>query len=98
MLGFGSQALMPSPVIRRDSRSRVYDLGLAFRVKLLGWSEKSGNGILQVEEAAKLANAHEFISAFPLGYRTPVGERGSFLFLSALVSRQNPMCLTFQKW
>ena len=31
---------------------------------------------LQVEEAAKLANAHDFISSFPLGYRTPVGERG----------------------
>ena len=32
--------------------------------------------IAQVEEAAKLANAHEFVSAFPMGYRTMVGERG----------------------
>ena len=31
---------------------------------------------LQVEEAAKLANAHDFILSFPLGYRTMVGERG----------------------
>lgn len=31
---------------------------------------------LQVEWAAMLANAHEFISAFPQGYRTKVGERG----------------------
>ena len=29
-----------------------------------------------MEEAAKLANAHEFISSFPQGYRTQVGERG----------------------
>ena len=31
---------------------------------------------VQVEWAAMLANAHEFISAFPQGYRTKVGERG----------------------
>ncbi|KAI5750765.1 hypothetical protein M8J77_001089 [Diaphorina citri] len=30
----------------------------------------------QVEEAAKLANAHGFISEFPSGYDTVVGERG----------------------
>lgn len=30
----------------------------------------------QVEEAAKLANAHDFITSFPQGYRTSVGERG----------------------
>ncbi len=30
----------------------------------------------QVIEAAKQANAHDFISAFPEGYRTLVGERG----------------------
>jgi subfamily B ATP-binding cassette protein MsbA len=32
-----------------------------------------------VEKSAKLANAHSFISATPLGYANPVGERGSFL-------------------
>lgn len=31
---------------------------------------------MQVEEAAKLANAHDFIMGFPQGYRTMVGERG----------------------
>jgi ABC-type multidrug transport system fused ATPase/permease subunit len=30
----------------------------------------------EVIGAAKLANAHDFISAMPLGYDTPVGERG----------------------
>lgn len=29
-----------------------------------------------MEEAAKLANAHDFVSAFPQGYHTSVGERG----------------------
>lgn len=32
-----------------------------------------------VESAAKLANAHTFISATPQGYDSPVGERGAFL-------------------
>ncbi|MDH6193750.1 ABC-type multidrug transport system fused ATPase/permease subunit [Mycobacterium frederiksbergense] len=30
----------------------------------------------EIVEMAKLANAHEFISAMPLGYDSPVGERG----------------------
>ncbi|KAK2193690.1 hypothetical protein NP493_8g05061 [Ridgeia piscesae] len=30
----------------------------------------------EVEEAAKLANAHDFISSFPDGYNTVLGERG----------------------
>jgi ATP-binding cassette subfamily B protein len=30
----------------------------------------------EIERAAKLANAHDFISALPRGYRTLVGERG----------------------
>ncbi|KAL2641264.1 hypothetical protein R1flu_008851 [Riccia fluitans] len=32
--------------------------------------------MLEVEEAAKAANAHSFISTFPDGYETQVGERG----------------------
>jgi ATP-binding cassette subfamily B protein/subfamily B ATP-binding cassette protein MsbA len=34
---------------------------------------------VRVEEAAKLANAHGFISTTKKGYESPVGERGSFL-------------------
>ncbi|HTJ31014.1 MAG TPA: ABC transporter ATP-binding protein [Acidobacteriaceae bacterium] len=30
----------------------------------------------EIEQAARLANAHEFISRQPKGYQTPVGERG----------------------
>ncbi|MEI2608261.1 MAG: ABC transporter ATP-binding protein [Candidatus Promineifilaceae bacterium] len=33
----------------------------------------------EVIEAAKAAAAHDFITSFPLGYNTPVGERGSTL-------------------
>jgi ATP-binding cassette, subfamily B, bacterial MsbA len=33
----------------------------------------------QVEEAAKIANAHEFIVATPQGYETTIGDRGSKL-------------------
>ena len=32
-----------------------------------------------VEQAAKIANAHEFISAMPEGYQTSIGDRGSRL-------------------
>ncbi|WP_027368395.1 ABC transporter ATP-binding protein [Desulfocurvibacter africanus] len=33
----------------------------------------------EIEEAARMANAHEFITALEQGYDTPVGERGSRL-------------------
>ncbi|AFZ34958.1 cyclic nucleotide-regulated ABC bacteriocin/lantibiotic exporter [Stanieria cyanosphaera PCC 7437] len=40
---------------------------------------RSGFSLEQVIEAAKLAEAHSFIQAMPLGYKTKVGERGANL-------------------
>jgi ABC-type multidrug transport system fused ATPase/permease subunit len=37
---------------------------------------RPGASQADIEEAAHKANAHDFISAFPLGYQTLVGERG----------------------
>jgi ATP-binding cassette subfamily B protein len=37
---------------------------------------RRGAAVREVERAAKVANAHEFIEALPQGYDTPVGERG----------------------
>ncbi len=40
---------------------------------------KPGASETEIIAAAKAAHAHEFVSAFPLGYDTPVGERGAQL-------------------
>lgn len=37
---------------------------------------RPGASEVEIEEAARLANAHDFISAFPEGYQTLAGERG----------------------
>jgi len=37
---------------------------------------RPGASQAEIEEAARLANAHDFIAAFPEGYQTLVGERG----------------------
>jgi len=37
---------------------------------------RPGASDAEVEQAAKAANAHDFITRFPDGYKTPVGERG----------------------
>ena len=42
-------------------------------------ADQAGTSDPLVERAAKLANAHGFISATPKNYENPVGERGSFL-------------------
>ena len=48
---------------------------------LYGNVEERGEDVRQsiVEEVARKANAHDFISAFPDGYETLVGERGILL-------------------
>ncbi|MEI7556571.1 thiol reductant ABC exporter subunit CydD [Candidatus Chlorohelix sp.] len=40
---------------------------------------KQGASLEEIIEAAKLANAHDFIAALPQGYATVIGERGSRL-------------------
>ncbi len=40
---------------------------------------KPGASEAEIVAAAKAAHAHEFVSAFPNGYETPVGERGAQL-------------------
>jgi ABC transporter fused permease/ATP-binding protein len=40
---------------------------------------RPGASDAEVEAAARAANAHDFITAFPQGYRTQVGERGTQL-------------------
>ena len=40
---------------------------------------KPGASEAEIVAAAKAAHAHEFVSKFPLGYDTPVGERGAHL-------------------
>lgn len=40
---------------------------------------KEGIGDEQVEEAARVANAHDFISRLPQGYDTPIGDKGGRL-------------------
>jgi ABC-type multidrug transport system fused ATPase/permease subunit len=40
---------------------------------------KPGAGMEEVEQAARIANAHEFIMASPLGYYTNIGDRGGKL-------------------
>jgi len=37
---------------------------------------KPGASTEEIEEAARLANIHEFVAKLPDGYKTPVGERG----------------------
>ena len=37
---------------------------------------RPGAGMAEIERAARLANAHDFVMRLPRGYDTPVGERG----------------------
>jgi len=44
----------------------------------IGWG-KPGSSLEEITEAAKLANAHDFITALPQGYQSQVGELGTRL-------------------
>ncbi len=45
----------------------------------IAYGHKGASGTEKVEEAARMANAHDFISRFPEGYDTVIGERGYML-------------------
>ena len=51
---------------------------------------RKGATSAEVEEAARVANAHDFISALPLGYETPVGEKGAS---TSRPRHGNPHCI-----
>ena len=40
---------------------------------------RDGSTQAEIEEAARLAQAHDFISKMPHGYKSPVGERGQLI-------------------
>lgn len=66
---WGSDAGIPSRPRGRSIRRNI----------LFGLEEEDGDGCpgqAEVEEAARLANAHDFISALPQGYETDCGEKG----------------------
>ena len=64
------------PVLFGRSIRRNIILGLE---KEDGLSENEVPTQQQIEEAAKMANAHDFISSLPDGYETDCGERGASL-------------------
>lgn len=64
------------PVLFGRSIRRNIILGLE---KEDGLSEDEVPTQQQIEEAAKMANAHDFISSLPEGYETDCGERGASL-------------------
>ncbi|VDL60664.1 unnamed protein product [Hymenolepis diminuta] len=57
----------------------LLDLTIAENIAYGLTYEETPPSMDQIIEAAKQANAHEFISNLPLGYETPVGPRGSRL-------------------
>lgn len=52
----------------------------------------------EIEEAARIANAHSFISTLPLGYQTQVGEKGESTPLKLIrLPKTEVYCQNFTK-
>ena len=75
--------------IARNIQAGDFNKGAASNAAVSGTRDVAAGGssqtgsvttdLVPIERAAKLANAHSFISSTPAGYLNQVGERGSFL-------------------
>ncbi len=52
---------------------------MTIRENLMWGSDRDDVTIEEIEEAAKMANVHKFVSSLPDGYNTRVGDKGSQL-------------------
>jgi ABC-type multidrug transport system fused ATPase/permease subunit len=62
-----------APSLRHVDTSETFNTGAYFQLCTAYHLQEA------VEEAARQANAHDFISAFPEGYETGCGEKGVVL-------------------
>ncbi|WP_454886548.1 ABC transporter ATP-binding protein [Sphingomonas oryzagri] len=71
-VGHATQASLRSQIAIVPQEPILFHRSLAENI---GYA-RPGATLAEIEQAAKLANAHDFIMRLPRGYRTPVGERG----------------------
>jgi ABC-type multidrug transport system fused ATPase/permease subunit len=72
--------LVPDPVLRSEiivitQENFLFEGSVADNIRL----GRPGASAAEVEDAARVIGAHEFIAALPSGYQTPVGKRGGRL-------------------
>jgi ATP-binding cassette, subfamily B, bacterial len=71
---------LPDPVLRSEiivitQENFLFEGSVADNIRL----GRPGASSAEVEEAARMIGAHDFIAALPEGYQTPVGKRGGRL-------------------
>jgi len=59
-----------------DQSCKLFDMSIAENIAM---GTQGGTDDEEIQKAAKIAFAHDFISALPDGYRAPCGERGTSL-------------------